>query len=270
MTAAAEQTTVRRIIVTLGACDTGRATLETAARLATILPAELEGVFVEDINLIRLAELPFLRELRSWSLAEEALNGQRMQRELRAKARQAEQTLAQVAAARGVNWSFRVWRGLPLAESLLAALEADVLGLGRRDSLVSGRAQHISPPRARQATVACQCISVLFSGSEQATRALSTACRLAQDTGARLTVLLPEAETAKAVDLQERAAAILESHKLQARVIKLTETDAHSVARAVASVGDGILIAEVGHPLLEQGGLDQYLNALPCPILLMR
>jgi hypothetical protein len=193
-----------------------------------------------------------------------------MQRELRAMARHAEQLLSQVAMERGVNWTFRVWRGLPLAESLLMNFEADVLSLGRGSSLLANWAEGITRPRAWQTSVSDQTISVLFSDSEQAGRILATACQLAQDLGARLTVLLPESGKVKMADLQKKAAAVLESHKQQARIIRLAETDAQSLARAVAAAGNGILIAEVGHPALQKGGLDQYLNALPCPVLLMR
>ena len=270
MTVTAERTAVRRIVVTLGACDAGRQALETTVRLAAILRAELEGIFIEDINLIRLAELPFLRELRPWSRAEEALNGQRMQRELRAMARHAELLLRQLASEMGVNWSFRVWRGLPAAESLLKTFEADVLSLGRVGSLGTGWARPPARPGAWQARPGGPSISVLFSGSEQAERALATARQLAQDLGARLTVLLPETETAATADLQMQAAALLQPPMPQARYVIIALPDAPALARAVTAAGDAVLITEAGHPVLQRGGLDRCLETLPCPLLLVR
>jgi len=103
MTSAIEHTANRYIVVTLDASESGRPALQTAVRLAALLGAGLEGVFVEDINLIRLAGLPFLREVRPWSLADEEISTQRMQRELRTLARRAEQMLERVARETGVQ-----------------------------------------------------------------------------------------------------------------------------------------------------------------------
>ncbi|MGB5425985.1 MAG: hypothetical protein WBN95_04285, partial [Gammaproteobacteria bacterium] len=165
MTTATKPPATRRITATLDASESGRPPLETAARLAAILGAELEGVFVEDINLIRLSGLPFLREFRPWSIADEQISSQRMQRELRTLARRAEQMLERVARESGVPWSFQVWQGRPEAASLLKAFGAEILSLGRISSRVSSHmfapARRLMPPSRKPDTS----ISVLFSGS---------------------------------------------------------------------------------------------------------
>ena len=51
--------TPRRILVALDASAHSHAALAAAVALAARLHAEIEGLFVEDINLLRLAELPF-------------------------------------------------------------------------------------------------------------------------------------------------------------------------------------------------------------------
>ncbi len=266
MTPATKQSTVRRITVTLGTSESGRLPLETAARLAAILGAELEGVFVEDINLIRLSGLPFLREVRPWSIADEQVSSQRMQRELRTLARRAEQMIERVARETGVPWSFQVWQGRPEAASLLQAFGAEILSLGRISSRVSSRmfAPARRPtPLSRETNTS---ISVLFSGSEQAARAAATACSLARDMGARLTVMLPAAMPA----LKEQALAILKQHGQVARFVELAGVDAPSLRLAADTAGPSILITEAEHPLLQQAGLDQCLDALFCPVLLIR
>ena len=270
MTPATEQAAIRRILVTLNASESGRPALETAVRLAAILGAELEGVFVEDINLIRLTGLPFLREVRPWSLAEETISTQRMQRELRTLARHAESMLEQAAREMGVSWSFQVWRGRAEAASLAQAFTADVLSLGRVSSLVSSRMRGTIRPLARQSRETVDSISVLFSASEQAVRAAATACSLAKDLGGRLTVLLPEDQAGDRQALKEKARTILNLHEQPARFVQLTGTDVQSLLQAADASGIGILIAEAEHPLLQQAGLDQCLEALSCPVLLVR
>ena len=54
---------IKRILVALDASAANRTALQTAALLASELQAELQALFVEDINLLRLAELPFAREV---------------------------------------------------------------------------------------------------------------------------------------------------------------------------------------------------------------
>ena len=54
---------IRRILLALEAGNGGSAAMEAATHLAAQLNAELHGLFLEDINLIRLAELPFAREI---------------------------------------------------------------------------------------------------------------------------------------------------------------------------------------------------------------
>ena len=266
MTPASKQSASKRVTVTLDAFESGRPPLETAARLAALLGAELEGVFVEDINLIRLSGLPFLREVRSWSLADEEISTQRMQRELRTLARRAEQMLERVARETGVPWSFQVWRGRAEAASLARAFGADILSLGRVSSLVSTRLFAATRPRPCQARNTDTSISVLFSDSGQAARALTMACRLARDMDARLTVMLP----GDVPVLTKQALAILNRQGQVARLVHITGADAQSLGRATDVSGMSILVMEADHPLLQQPGLDECLETHFCPVLLVR
>ena len=54
---------IERVVVALDAVSENRATIDTAARLAARWRARLHGVFVEDDDLLRLANLPFARQV---------------------------------------------------------------------------------------------------------------------------------------------------------------------------------------------------------------
>ena len=270
MTPAIEQTAIRRIVVTLDASESGRPALETAVRLAALLGAKLEGVFVEDTNLMRMAGLPFLREVRPWSLGEEKISSRRMQRELRTLARHAERMLEQVAREMSVPWSFQVWRGRAGFETLTQAFGVDILSLGRVSALAYSRAWATTRPRARQSRETIASINVLFSDSKQAERAMTTACNLAKDLGARLNVLLPKKQKKNTADLMKKAQAILDMHGQPARFIQFADAGVQSLVQAAGTFRQCILIAETEHPLLQQAGLDQCLAALTCPVLLVR
>lgn len=119
--------TIRRIVVSVEPAPHGRAALEIAAEIAERLGAELVGLFVEDVELLHLAGLPFAREIGFPSATTRALDVASMERSLRSLAGEARRALAEIAGRAPLRWSFRVARGSALAELLAAAAEADVL-----------------------------------------------------------------------------------------------------------------------------------------------
>src|SRR6516165_5238200 len=122
---------LHRILVALDASTHSMAALAAAVQLAAAMEAELEGLFVEDINLLRLAGLPFAREVRH-TASLEALDSLRMERALKAQAAQAREALAAAARRAQVQWSFRVVRGQVTQEVLAAAAKADLVTLGKQ------------------------------------------------------------------------------------------------------------------------------------------
>jgi hypothetical protein len=270
VTAPAARPEIRRIVVTLsaGLCD--HAPLATAVRLAGSLGAELEGVFIEDINLIQLTGLPFLRELSPWSLAEAAVDTRRMERQLRALARQARFLLEQEARKRDVPFTFQVWRGRTETESLTRAFATDILSLGHLSALASCRLWARAGARPLPAGTDIGNIGVLAGQSEAAARALTTAARLARAPGAGLTVFLPESGTDKVLRLEEKVRALTGRLDPPARLVSLGGSDAQRLVQAAHAAGIGLLVAEAGHELLRLGGLERIQEALDRPVLLVR
>jgi nucleotide-binding universal stress UspA family protein len=119
--------TLRRIVVGLDAGPRGRAALEAAAQLAARMQAELVGLFVEDIDLLHLAGLPFAREVGYPSAALRRLDVAAMERALRATALEVQRTLAAVAGRAPLSWSFRIARGAVRTELRAAAAEGDIV-----------------------------------------------------------------------------------------------------------------------------------------------
>lgn len=270
MTPTRKRDPTRNIMVALDASASGRQALQTAARLAALMGAELEGVFVEDINLLRLAELPFLREVRPWSLAEESISSQRMQRELQTLARLARQMLEQTAMEMGIEYSFRVWRGHAAATTLAETFSADIISLGRVSSLASTGHWTVTRTRARRYHQSVAVINVLFSETEQAKRALTAACSLAQDLQANLSILLPDSDQTDTAKLKKRAQKILDKLGQTAQFVPLHGAGVQALVQIARSCDSCVFMAEREHPLLQQSGLDQCLDALGCPVLLVR
>ena len=260
------QPAANRITITLDSSEPGYRALEIAVRLAVIQQAELEGIFVEDTNLLRLAGLSFLREVRPLSLAEEAISTGRMQRELRILARQAKQMLEQATSDMGVRWTFQVWRGQPRAATLLQAFSAEILSPGQVSTRVRSTAGQSRPQRGGNIAR----INVLFSDSERGTRALRTASSLASDLSAQLSVLLPPGEDPQTRHLKDKAMTILSGLDQPARLIQLGGTGIQPLLHVANFSERCILIAESEDSLLNQTDLDKCLAAITCPVFLVR
>lgn len=266
----AQQDDFKRIVVTLGTGESNRSVLEAAVQLAATLGAELEGIFIEDSDLMRLADLPFTREVRPWPSPVESLSVERLQRELRAMARQAEHMLEQTVAETGVSWSFRVWRGSATSESLARTFEADVLSLGRTSSRVHHKARMHPLSRRKSVRYSVSSINVLFTDSEQGARALVAACQLAKHLNVQLIVLLAENNAEQIRGLEKAATEIIESNSMNAQFTVLSDADVSSLVRTVNAKDNTVLIAEASHPLLQNENIDQCLETLSSPLLLVR
>ena len=109
------------------AAPLNRAAVEAAAAIAGNIEGELAGLFVENIDLLHLAALPFTREIGFPSAESRELDVERMERTLRAVAAEASRMLGTVAASARLQWSFRVTRGVFAAELASAAERADLV-----------------------------------------------------------------------------------------------------------------------------------------------
>jgi len=115
-----EEVAVRRIV----ACFAPGSAVAPAAiaELAKEMQAELLGLFIEDIELLRFAALPFAAEVGYASALPRALDPGSLERALRRQADSLRRALAAALDPTSHSWTFRVARGA-LAESVAAALD---------------------------------------------------------------------------------------------------------------------------------------------------
>jgi len=113
----------RRIVFTLDVRLRRVEALETLAALAEQMQAELVGLFIEDIDLLHLAALPFAREIGYPSAARRDIDLARIQRSLNAFADDLRRTCEAVLRDSPVTWSFRVARGSRAEQLFRAATE---------------------------------------------------------------------------------------------------------------------------------------------------
>lgn len=272
---------IRRILVALDTSAHSRAALEAAAELAEQFRAELAGLFVEDVNLLRLTQLPFTREVGTYSAHERRLRTHEVERQLRAQARRVRALLRRVAERAELSWSFDVARGRTAEELLRAAEQVDLIILGRRGRTVVRRRRLGSTARAMVANApsltlllhdgACLAtpIVVIYDGSMAGRRAVATAVALAKNRAGGLTVILADSREEMG-HLRDEAQAQLEGKEVRARYIALSSSTASRLASLVQTEGCGVLVLPAQTALLRREELVSLVEEAELPILLVR
>ena len=266
----------RRILVALDSSAASREALVAATAIARRLGAELEGIFVEDADVLRAAGLPFASQLSLPSGAAHPLDRRVLEAELRALAAAAREALADAAGAGGVGWSFRVARGQVSVELLHAAGRADLLVLGR-----TGRGLAPGPGgTARRAAAAAKGPVLLHGGGARLDRPLlvaydgSAASERALDAAARLAgafegiTLLVVARTP--VEAERLAAQARATPRAAAMTAQWAGGALRSDLVRAVRAANGILVLGAGSPLLGTGGPERLLDELASPLLVVR
>ncbi|UCG26190.1 MAG: universal stress protein [Chloroflexota bacterium] len=277
-----KQLTIKRILVALDASTHSLAALDAAAALAATLEAELLGLFVEDENLIHLAGLPFSQEVRAPSAASHEMSSDRMEKDLRLQAAQAQRALQEAADRVQARWSFRTVRGQVTPAILAAALDADLVAMGRVSHPVSrgnrlGSTARATTADTRRSVLLMQQgsdlsypVLVTFDSSPAAWQALLAAARLARAGDDVLGVLLLN-ETPESVSaMKDEVSAWLRERGLKAQFSWLPEATVGSLIRLVQSAADCVLVLGGENPLLEASSIQELLDQTDCPVLLVR
>jgi hypothetical protein len=236
------------------------ASIEVALRLAVAMQAEVAGVFVEDADLMRLAALPFTQETGFVSGAQRPLVPADVESTLRRRAEQARRSLADLASASRVRWSFRITRGKLLVE-VLAAVDRDdvvVAGEGRLAQLrVSGVTERGGGT-----------VAALFDEGDTGDRVLAAALSLAQGQPQRICLLVPPARAAATEALRLRAARSMQVAVEVPRIATLQSRRAAELIRETRRQASRALVLSPGS--LPDAGeqVRVLLEQMSCPIVL--
>jgi nucleotide-binding universal stress UspA family protein len=274
---------IRRILIALDASPHSEVALDAAVQLAAHFEAELRGLFVEDINLLRSADLPVTREVQSFRLPARSMTQGRLRRQLRRQAERAQQLMHAAAYRTEVAYSFDVVRGRVTDRLLEAAKDTDLITLGKASSDRSSRRKLGRTAREvlqnasqsvlvlRKAARPDHPVMVYYDGTNTAESALELAVALARMGPSRpLRVLLPAND---ADELQRLRDAVTErySHTVPGlHVHPLTQIEAARLATVAHTSGKGPVILPAGAPPLADANLQEFLYDLDRPVLVVR
>jgi nucleotide-binding universal stress UspA family protein len=274
--------TIRRILVALDASPSSLAALEAAVTLAGRMQAEILGLFVEDVELLRTAESPYAREILYPSAQEAPVSRLSMESTLRTQAEQARSSLTRAAQRANVPCSFRCVRGQVTAELLAAAARTDLIALGklgwslgarfRIGSTALGLAESALPVLLlpEHWTPAALQFLVYYDGSAEARRALSWAGQLAEIDAGTLTVLLTTKSPDEARAMQDEVEDILEGSHLAVRFQRIDPEDRAGLLRLLREAGSAIFVLGGKEPFGKLPLLQAVLRESTAAVLLLR
>ncbi|HXQ65500.1 MAG TPA: universal stress protein [Alphaproteobacteria bacterium] len=272
----------RRVLVALDAATLCAGAFDLAAEFARLFDADLSGLFIEDMDLLHSAALPFVRQFGFGGASGSSFDLKTIERELDLLATKARNTLVTAAERRKLRHSFRVVRGQLASQLAESSTEADLVVL-QASSRPLGRHLRLEAPGLAAATALGCAVLLLEPGmglpssvlvaledGEVDERALAFAAEIARLAGLELRVLAPPLEPREAAKRE----AFLRKRLAEAHVAWRLEVLPAFAARAVAVYtrqhGQNLLVLSAKSPLLAEVGRDRLIATFGCPLLLIR
>ena len=234
-----------RVLISLYPAAPYESGLQVLAGFVAAEAAEIHGLFVEDLNLLKLARLPIAREFSFESAADREITPELIERSFRAQAARMRALFDKIARQMATRHSFRVTRGEFLAELVKASAGFDVLVVahsrnpfGPRLALRAQVAQLLAagPPTlilVQERWLTGQRVIALFDGTPESHAVLALAAAVAKTEGLGLCVWLPADGDEPRDELQLEAQDIL-GEQSDAKFGVMNLTNASAMARAAA------------------------------------
>jgi len=257
MTSALPSRRFSRVVIAMEGTAPSLSALEAGVGLAGAVGASLEGLFFEDVDLLRLGLLPFAVELSPLTGTRRQLSSGHVERTQRLEAERLEKLLAASAARTRVPWSFAVARGQRLTPAV--ARDADFVVLAPRTRGARGSARKAAPGP----------IAAVFDASDASGQALTAAARLATALARELLVLVPENGTKPPTTRCDQAQARLAAERATGRFVSFAHDQAALVA-VVRSQRSAMLALPASALTAWPMDLDALLAGLICPLVLAR
>lgn len=268
---------IRRIVVAIDASSHSLAGLEAAVGLASRLDADLAGLFIEDINLLRLGELPISNQVGRYSAKRQKITGDEIRRQLSTQSRWAFEALEMLSNQSNLRWSFNVAQGAILPELAKAAEEADLIILGKTGwsdtRLIGSTTRAILTEHGnltlilREGVKLGETMMILYDGSAASKKALDVVGQISDAAEGQLVVMLVAEDRPASDRLAEEVGHWNEGRNYP--LVFLWTPDTHplivcSIARTEES---GILVIPQGNNLFTNVELVNVLNDINCPVL---
>lgn len=244
----------RRILVSMSLSATPRSVEYALTSLWTRGPAEITGLFIEDLEVLNLSRLRVSREVRYEDASTRVPDAADMERQIRAHGRRVRAAFEDRARAMNVASTFRVTRG-PLTSSLLEASAGfDVLvvasardWMGQRLSLRMQLPELLDsgPPTlviVKEPSQSANCIAALYRDSASGRAALQMASDIARTEDLALAVLLPAEDEMQQARLRSQAGDLVGNYPVASYHRLGRNHSAGDIAAATARAAARVLV----------------------------
>jgi len=256
-----EQTEEVRILL-----DNQRSQLESltsAAALARKMKVHLQGLYIEEENLLRAADLTLSREISLWSARERHMTGESIERTLRANARYKQKELEQAARKEKVEYSFQVIRGERVRWVQESVNTSGILFIGGKD-LAPKRYRHL-----KYCSYSQNQLQVIFTGSPASERALKTAVQMAELDKRPLLILTTVGESSDELKLREQINILLEK-QLKTTISIEASSDEDILSSLRKRQVHMLIVPSDIEWAQDEKQLEKLLQQVSCPVILVR
>lgn len=272
---------IKRILIAIDASPHSLAALDASVDLADKLRVELRGLYIEDENLLRLAELPFAREFRFSRTDSQKIDAKQMAEQVRLQSTLAERHFNELATKRNIKHSFHVGRGSIGIELQNEAEETDLLVLGRisRSLLQTSRLGSTAKTAlfAGQQSLLLthtnadlsQPVLLIYDGTESSEKALAMSRVICGENG-RYNILINTEDDQQAKDIKKHLDHYFEVNKITGSFRRLHQINLEEINHILQMTQSGILVIsypnkQLSHPLIER-----LLELVNCPVLIFK
>lgn len=277
-----KKTRINRILVALDASKANQNVLQAGIALATRLNARLNALFIEDIDLLHMAELPVVREVVYGSFAGRSINVIGMDRSMQIQSARLRKLVETIARQHQIEITFDVLRGNVAKMLCDASRQTDLMVIGKNTQLMAKSQKVGNIAQLVLSSVNCNLVIlqyggnierpvvVGFTGSEASQQALSLAVELAREDHNQLIVLLPAVDDLEYQQLCDAVKANIGDPMLQVSLIKLQSNTTEQILRIIRQLHGRILLLESGKAFLTDKQKQTLIMQADIPVVLLR
>jgi hypothetical protein len=250
---------ITRIIINVDSGGFSSSIMESAVILASRLQANLCGLFIEDTELLQLANLPFTREVTLHTAIIRDMSSSSMERNLNAIASQMRLTMEELARISNVGCSFRTVRGPRLESIIRESEDYQLILMMPKKRLIESR-RHVASTDKNHPII------LFYDGSLQAQRAVNVIKSM--DNGPHIKHLLV-LTTGQAVE--DELLEQFPENQYHVKCLHLSEYNIPDILDLVRTQTPGLVILPMENILLRQAGeVRRLLDKLSCLLILVR
>ncbi len=276
----------RRILMALDPESEDLSTVEETAALARRLQAELLSLFVEDIDLVRLAQHSELRAFSRLSAGPQPFAAENLRRALKRQLARSRDAVERAAAHQRIKAVFQVRQGRLVAEIVSAAGASDLVVIewmrrtapapaasaSSRAATVRAILEAASRPvlLLRPGAPAGGPIMVVFGGSDADRRALKAAAEIAGHDGGILEIALPTDRVEQADAWRRDITAALAETRLTPLFLHMPKATMEDLCAAATRRGVSLMVLGADPDSARGASLPGAVERGGCSVLLVR